>query len=375
MLSKGRTMKALGLMSGTSMDGIDLALVETDGEDQVVTGAAKSKSVPYDAEFARRIEAALDDAKSIKDRWDRPGDLADLEEQITRRHANAVNSFVAECREAIDVIGFHGQTVLHRPEAGLTVQLGNGPLLADLTDIPVVYDFRTNDMLAGGQGAPLVPVYHRALASLIDERPVAFVNIGGISNISYVGDGADLLAFDTGPGNALIDQWVSARAGIPFDAGGRIASEGSVVTAIVDRYLSNAFFEKSGPKSLDRNDFKPLEETSLELADGARTLARVTAEAIMASVEHLPEKPQRWVICGGGRLNETLMNDLRDLAGHHGSDIVSSEELGLDGDMIEAEAFAYLAARSLRGLPLTFPKTTGCHEPVTGGVLAKPHQP
>ncbi len=370
-------MKALGLMSGTSMDGIDLALIETDGEGHIIMDSSSrvSSAVPYEAAFARRIETALEDAKLIKDREDRPGDLADLEEQITRRHADAVNSFVSEYGEAIDVIGFHGQTVLHRPEIGLTVQLGDGQLLADLTGIPVVYDFRAADMLAGGQGAPLVPVYHKVLANLIEVRPVAFVNIGGISNITYVGDGAELLAFDTGPGNALIDQWVSAHAGIPFDAGGRIASEGNIIPAIVERYLSNPFFEKPGPKSLDRSDFEPLGDTGLDLADGARTLTRMTAEAILASAEHLADYPKRWVICGGGRLNDMLMHDLRDMAAKNDSEVLSSDHLGLDGDMMEAEAFGYLAVRSLKGLPLTFPRTTSCREPVTGGILAKPHQP
>jgi len=373
----GSLMKALGLMSGTSMDGIDLALIETDGEEHVVPSSrtGQTLAVPYEAAFAKRIEAALEDAKQVGERTERPGLLTDIEKEITHRHAEAVKDFIGKHGADIDVIGFHGQTVLHRPEVGLTVQLGDGQLLADLTRIPVVYDMRAADMVAGGQGAPLVPVYHRVLANLVDERPVAFVNVGGISNISYIGPDADLLAFDTGPGNALIDQWVQSEAGIPYDTGGRIAGEGAIAQAVIDRYLASDFFKRSGPKSLDRNDFQPLESGSLELSDGARTLTRITAEAIIAAADHLPSSPKQWILCGGGRLNETLHRDMRELAEKTGGAVSSCESFDLDGDMMEAEAFGYLAVRSLRGLPLTFPGTTGCREPVLGGVVAKPHQP
>ncbi|MGI9356338.1 MAG: anhydro-N-acetylmuramic acid kinase [Rhizobiaceae bacterium] len=369
-----RMMKTLGLMSGTSMDGIDLALVETDGEDRVVPSlkTGQAMAIPYESAFAKRIAAALEDAKLIGQRHERPNKLAEIEEQITRRHADAVKQLICRNNRGIDVIGFHGQTVLHRPEIGLTVQLGDGQLLADLTGIPVIYDMRAADMRAGGQGAPLVPVYHQVLANMVEERPVAYVNIGGISNITYIGKNGELLAFDTGPGNALIDQWVQSEAGVPYDAGGGIAREGVVARTVVDRYLANDFFKKSGPKSLDRNDFQPLEGGSLELSDGARTLTRVTAEAIVAATDHLPSPPKHWILCGGGRLNKTLHEDMRELADKTAGKVSCCEAFGLDGDMMEAEAFGYLAVRSLKSLPLTFPDTTGCRRPVTGGVLAKP---
>ncbi|MDD9909954.1 MAG: anhydro-N-acetylmuramic acid kinase [Ahrensia sp.] len=370
-------LKALGLMSGTSMDGIDLALIETDGDGHAVTSrnTGMRMALPYEAAFSCEIEAALEDAKSIVRRDDRPGRLTALEKKITQRHADAVNQFIKRFNVTPDILGFHGQTVLHRPEEGLTVQLGDGQQLADLTGIRTVYDMRAADIIAGGQGAPLVPIYHRVLARAIRERPVAFVNVGGIANITYVGRDGALLAFDTGPGNALIDQWVSSQAGIPYDQGGKIAGEGVVVREVVDRYMAADFFSQTGPKSLDRNDFEPLAAGSLELSDGARTLTRVTAEAIMAATEHVPEAPRHWVLCGGGRLNDTLMRDLKDLAQASDATVSVSEELGFDGDMMEAEAFAYLAVRSLHGLPLTEPGTTGCSEPVTGGVVAEPHQP
>lgn len=367
---------AIGLMSGTSMDGIDLAVLRTDGEHLVERGP--SMFIPYETTFRRRIERALDDAKAIVRRGDRPGDLQVLEDEITRRHADAVERFLHDAGGGWgppELIGFHGQTVLHRPQAGVTVQIGDGQLLARLTECSVVYDMRANDMLHGGQGAPLVPVYHAALArtlprSLADRFPVVFVNIGGISNVTYVPEDGDPVAFDSGPGNTLIDQWVSREGGVPFDAGGAIASEGSVVRAVVERYLGNPFFAKEGPKSLDRNDFTLAEVAGLELADGARTLAAVSAEAVLISAEHMPEPPRLWVICGGGRKNPHILRDLR--AGAIDAEVVLAEDADLDGDAMEAEAWAYLAVRARKGLPLTFPTTTGCREAITGGILATP---
>ncbi|MBX3566897.1 MAG: anhydro-N-acetylmuramic acid kinase [Rhizobiaceae bacterium] len=367
---------AVGMMSGTSMDGIDLAMLRTDGENVVERGPAFF--VPYEAAFRRRIERALEDAKSIDRREERPGDLAALERDITGRHADALHAFLksgAGQWGRPDLVGFHGQTVLHRPHLGLTVQLGDGALLASRTGLPVVYDMRAEDMRHGGQGAPLVPAYHAALArsaglGIAGRLPAVFVNIGGISNITYVPQSGEPLAFDTGPGNALIDQWVQREGGVPFDAGGAIASEGGVVRGVVAAYLDKPFFAKGGPKSLDRNDFTLAEADGMELADGARTLAAVSAEAILKSVEHLPDRPRLWIVCGGGRKNPHIVSDMRALAAE--AEVLIAEDVGLDGDATEAEAWAYLAVRSARGLPLTFPGTTGCRAAVSGGVLARP---
>jgi anhydro-N-acetylmuramic acid kinase len=377
------SLRAIGLMSGTSMDGIDVAALETDGETVSATGP--SLSVPYEAQFRKRIEASLETAKSIVRREERPDDLAALEREITLRHADAVQKFLGAAApewKRPDLIGFHGQTVLHRPAMALTVQLGDGALLARETGIAVVHDMRANDMRHGGQGAPLVPAYHAALAHSLPEEfagdfPVVFVNIGGISNITYVPASGDPIAFDTGPGNTLIDQWVSREGGVPFDLGGAIASEGGVNRAIVERYLDNKFFDKSGPKSLDRNDFTLRLAEGLELSDGARTLAAVSAEAILKSVDHLPERPKLWVVCGGGRKNPHIVGDLSVGAEREGAKVIVAEDAKLNGDSTEAEAWAYLAVRSARKLSLTFPTTTGCSEPVTGGVLSKPkaHKP
>lgn len=368
---------AIGLMSGTSMDGIDVALLRTDGDQVVEFGP--NLAIDYPVTMRKRLEQGLECARKIVHREQRPGDLADLEGVLTEAHVQAVKTFLASNRiepGSIDVVGFHGQTVLHRPNHALTVQLGDGPRLARETGIDVVYDMRAADMNAGGQGAPLVPVFHQAIAAKLNlDLPLAFVNIGGISNITYLGAGNQVIAFDTGPGNALIDQWVQAEGGIPFDQGGSISSEGVVVSSIVERYMTAEFFKMSAPKSLDRNDFEPLAAGSAELSDGARTLAHVSAAAILRSVEHLPESPGRWIICGGGRLNDTLMREMSLLAEASKSQVMACEEIGLQGDMLEAQAFAYLAVRSLSGLPLTLPTTTGCLEPTAGGVLVQAKTP
>ncbi|WP_076396101.1 anhydro-N-acetylmuramic acid kinase [Rhizobium sp. RU33A] len=363
---------AIGLMSGTSMDGIDVALLRTDGDAVVERGSFLS--VPYEPAFRERLKQALDDAKAIKQRNERPGDLSRLERDLTLRHAEAIGLLLQQQKLKpgdVDLIGFHGQTVLHRPDEALTVQIGDGQLLATESGIDVVYDMRANDMLHGGQGAPLVPVYHQALALRMpgDQWPVCFVNIGGISNLTFLDRDGTIIGFDSGPGNTLIDQWVEAHAGIPYDDGGRIASEGSVIMALAERYLDNPFFTAKTRRSLDRNDFRPPEGHEAELSDGARTLAFVSAAAILRSVGHLPTPPKTYVICGGGRLNRTIMADLVRLAGEQGARVVSAEQAGFDGDAMEAEAWAYLAVRAARGLPLTFPGTTGVWQPVSGGVL------
>ena len=367
---------AIGLMSGTSLDGIDVALLRTDGEAVVERGPSLGRS--YDAAFRRRLQGALETAKAIKDRSERPGDLGEIERELTLRHAEAVRALLAEngLKAAdVDVIGFHGQTVLHRPNDALTVQLGDGGLLADETGIDVVYDMRANDMAQGGQGAPLIPAYHAALAAGLSQasgKAVVFVNIGGISNLTFIGQGGEtIVAFDSGPGNTLIDQWVEDHAGIPYDQGGMIASEGQVDAGLAERYLSHAFFTDPVRRSLDRNDFRPPEGRDASLEDGARTLAHVTAAAILRSARHLPERPKLYVVSGGGRLNRVIMDDLASLAQVEGAEVVAAEAVGLNGDSMEAEAWAYLAVRSLRGLPLTFPGTTGVKVPVTGGLLRK----
>lgn len=361
--------RALGLMSGTSLDGIDVALVETDGEDVVRRGPFLS--VSYDETQRAVLRQSLTDAVAMSDRNSRPGNLAKAEQALTRWHAEAVQAWGQKSGvslSSIDVIGFHGQTVLHRPENQLTVQLGDGAGLARQLGVPVIYDMRAADVAAGGQGAPLVPVYHRALAASIPDRPVAFVNIGGVANVTWIGRDGELLAFDTGPGNALIDDWMKSHTGTALDEDGRVALSGRVDEAAVAQFLGDTYFEMPAPKSLDRNSFANIRLDGLSAADGAATLVVVTARAIGASRAHFPEDPLLWIICGGGRHNRAIMQSLKALL----PCVETAEAFGFNGDAMEAEAWAYLAVRSLKGLPLSFPGTTGVPLPMTGGVQVKP---
>jgi anhydro-N-acetylmuramic acid kinase len=257
---------------------------------------------------------------------------------------------------------------LHAPDRRLTVQLGDGPGLASAIGIDVVYDLRAADCAAGGQGAPLAPVYHRALAAQLPQRPLAVLNIGGVANVTWIGRNGELLSFDTGPGNAMIDDWMQRRLGFPRDEGGTLAAKGRVHDDYVTQYLRHSYFGEPPPKSLDRNAFSPWLVHALSPEDGAATLTAFTTASIARAREHFPEQPQLWVVCGGGRLNKTLM---AMIAGLVEAAVAPAEAVGMDGDAVEAEAWAYLAVRSLKGLPITFPGTTGVPRPLTGGELAK----
>ena len=364
-----KPLRALGLMSGTSMDGIDVALITTDGEGLVERGPAATYAYPED--FRAKLRLANSDAAGLKHRTDRPGCLADVEADLTQRHAEAVRDFLAAHSidpALIDVIGFHGQTVLHRPEARLTVQLGDGARLADLTGIDVVFDLRAADIAAGGQGAPLVPVYHQALASRFED-PVAFVNIGGISNVTFIGTRTPTLAFDAGPGNAPIDDWVRKHTAALQDTDGALAARGTINEAVLDDLEHRDYYFRDPPKTLDRGQLVFSEVNGLSLEDGAATLTAVTVSAIVAASHFAKERPRTWIVCGGGRRNKTMMAWLAE--SFRDQVVAPAEDFGFDGGSMEAEAWAYLAVRSLRGLPITFPMTTGVATPMTGGVLAR----
>jgi len=305
--------------------------------------------------------------KLIRDGIARGENDPNLEEQITKKHASAVHSFLAAQKIAadqIDVIGFHGQTLWHKPKEGKTLQLGDGAMLAAMTGIDVVNDFRSADMLAGGQGAPLVPLYHRALAHDL-QKPLAIVNIGGVANITWIGD-EELIAFDTGPGNALLDDWVLKGTGKPFDENGALAAKGRVFDSYIELFLHHPYFEKPPPKSLDRETFSNFVPKGLSLEDGAATLTMMSVAAIALAVRSFDKKPEKIYLTGGGRRNKTMR---AWLAAQSGVSVECVEELGWRGDSMEAEAFAYLAVRSVLGLPLTLPTTTGVKEPMTGGVI------
>lgn len=352
-------MWALGLMSGTSMDGVDAALVETDGE--AVRQIGPSLFLPYEEAFRERLRDVLG-----MDRADEG-----LVRDLTLRHAEAVEKLQEQAGIKADLVGFHGQTILHRPEAGQTVQIGDAQLLADKTGLPVVADFRQADVAAGGQGAPLVPVFHAAMAQGL-EKPLAILNIGGVANVTYLGPSGGVLAFDTGPGNALLDDWMLAMTGYPIDADGALAAEGRVVEELVSEFLSHSWFSADPPKSLDRDDFALFAKGlvgGLGPADGAATLCAFTTYAVKRASDFLPRLPRRWLVTGGGRKNPVMMAMMRNLLGVP-VDAVEAE--GWQGDAIEAQAFAYLAARHLKGLPLSYPQTTGVKQPTTGGRMFQP---
>jgi anhydro-N-acetylmuramic acid kinase len=347
-----------------------VALLDTDGDCELRHGP--TASFAYPAEVKAKLRTALSEAKGLSERGSRPGSLGEVERELTELNADAVDRFLRANgvdKGQIDIIGYHGQTVLHDAPRRLTVQLGDGRLLAERTGVDVVFDLRAADVAAGGQGAPLVPVYHRALAGHVPELPAAFLNIGGVANVTWIGRDGRMLAFDTGPGNALIDDWVLARTGAGHDEGGALAAAGKCDNDVLQALLTNSYFGMPPPKSLDRNDFTaaPLDRLSLE--DGAATLTAFTAAAIGRAREHMPEEPRIWVVCGGGRKNKTLMGMI---ASRVQNAVVPAEALALDGDFIEAEAWAYLAVRSALKLPITFPETTGAPAPMTGGVLLGP---
>ncbi len=356
---------AIGLMSGTSMDGIDAALVDTDGEGVVV--ARTFISTPYDPDFRRRLRDAA--ARALEMRAPAPDALIDaVTAELTGLHAIAVHQLLAKAgvdREAVAMIGFHGHTVAHRPDRGWTWQIGDGALLAAATRIPVVYDFRSADVAAGGQGAPLAPGYHRARSTGLG-RPIGVLNLGGVGNLTWFDRDGGWGSFDTGPANALIDDWVRQQGGHSHDEGGALAAAGTVHEDVLTGMLDLPWFDVAPPKSLDRADFSAQPARGLSLADGAATLTAFTAETVRLALGHVPPL-QRLLVTGGGRHNATLM---AMIAMRTGVPTEPVETVGWDGDALEAEAFAWLAVRSAAGLAISWPETTGVPAAMTGGRMA-----
>jgi anhydro-N-acetylmuramic acid kinase len=370
----GRITRAIGVISGTSMDAIDVGLIETDGMTHVVARGGRGYAYPPDlrAELgnlvADRVRVASDP-------------LRDLEARVTDAHASAILQFMADeglGAGDVDLIGLHGQTVFHDPGRALTRQLGDGPAVARRVGIDTVSRFRYADVAAGGQGAPFAPLYHRALADGL-AKPLIVLNLGGVANVTWLGAGSvlsegaepdgDVIAFDTGPASALIDDFVASRTGAAFDQDGALAASGTVDTAMLARFMAHPYFALPAPKSLDRNDFHRLTREILTLgdADGAATLTAFTVESIAAALAHVPAPPKRWLVGGGGRHNRAMMQRLTDRLK---VDVEPVETVGWDGDFLEAQCFGYLAVRSVLGLPLSLPGTTGVPMAMTGGELA-----
>jgi anhydro-N-acetylmuramic acid kinase len=353
--------RTIGLMSGTSLDGVDAAWLETDGER--IGEFGPSLTLPYDERLRADLRRILEHAAQL-DAGDRR--LKTAVARLTEYHVRAV---AALGRDA-DLIGFHGQTILHQPDRRRTWQIGDAAELAWRTGVPVVHDFRSADVAAGGQGAPFAPVFHAALAQGLP-TPVAVLNIGGVANVTWIGPDDRLVALDTGPGNGPLDDWVAQRAGAPFDRDGVIALSGRVDRGVLGRLLAHPYFARPAPKSLDRLDFTAALATSglaaLSPADGAATLVAFIAGAVAAAP--LPAPPRRWLVSGGGRRNPAIM---QALAGALGVPVDPVEALGWNGDALEAQCFGFLAARARAKLPISFPATTGAPAPLPGGMVTYP---
>ncbi|PZN96028.1 MAG: anhydro-N-acetylmuramic acid kinase [Hyphomicrobiales bacterium] len=356
------TLTAIGVISGTSMDGIDVSIVTSDGRDAVSFGAGAS--YPYRDSTRQALQALIGQAERALTE-----PLVELEAEVTADHLAAIQRFMVEHGidpAGIDLVGLHGQTVYHRPQQRFTRQLIDGPAVAAALGIPTVDRFRYADVAAGGEGAPFAPLYHRALAQGL-EQPVMVLNLGGVGNVTYI-DGDEVIAFDTGPASAILDDFVLRRLGQPYDSDGALAASGQVHGDLVAAFMDNPFFDRPAPKSLDRNDFHRRAQVgeTLSDADGAATLAALTVESLVAALRHVPRAPTGWLVGGGGRLNRHFMARLSERLG---VPVEPVEAAGWDGDALEAQTFAYLAIRSVKGLPLSLPGTTGVPRPLTGGRL------
>lgn len=353
--------RVIGCMTGTSCDGLDLAYIETDGVDILNIGPAQT--IPFEPDYKNTLRNRVV-AKQATCENDKI-----LEKTIAAFHGVHIKAFIQKNCLKVDAIGFHGQTVWHDPANQFTVQLGDCQQLANLLGLKVVGEFRQNDIKRGGQAAPLVPIYHQALAANL-EKPLGFLNIGGVANISFIGQSQELIAGDVGPGNALIDDWVAKHTGIAQDTDGRHAAKGKVDLELLDQWLNDDFFKKPFPKSLDRMHFHNVLEGCryLSLEDGAATLTQFTVESILRSLEKIPKIAQL-IVCGGGCHNPVIMKGLKNTF----EKVIGAASLGFDPDAIEAQLMAYLAARFFEGLPSSFKGTTGVDEPTIAGKLFQPH--
>jgi anhydro-N-acetylmuramic acid kinase len=376
MAAENKTLCAVGLMSGTSMDGVDAAVLYTDGEH--VEHRGPSLTMPYPDTLKNDLKNAVEIASSLSAITDENTVINEVERNITDFHSDVVSELekmLDAGKGQIDLVGFHGHTVTHRPERGWTWQIGDGERLASNTGLNIISDFRTNDMDNGGEGAPLVPLYHSSLLKKNRKyNTIAVLNIGGVANVTWVkfsdnDEIEDIVAFDTGPGNALLDDWMLAHTGTAVDLNGDTAATGLNHEEIIMGLMASPYFDEKPPKTLDRNDFNMQSARGLSLEDGAATLTSFVVESVVAAQSHFPSPPEVWYVCGGGRHNKTLMRRLRR---HLPTLVDPVEVLGWRGDALEAEAFAFLAARSLYGLPLSLPKTTGCKVAVSGGIHHKP---
>jgi anhydro-N-acetylmuramic acid kinase len=378
---KNKLYTAIGLMSGTSMDGVDVSLIRSDGFNQFTNILDQyfeyNESLHQELIKLRNLIININDLKQHSSR------LNELEREITIFHSKIVSEFSLKYQDEIDFVGFHGQTIFHNPQLKISKQLGDGGLMSQLVEKKVIYDFRQEDILNKGQGAPLTPIFHNLLSKIINKKyqinfPICFLNIGGISNITkiikndeYIEE--NLEAFDSGPGNCMIDEWVRKNSKNNFDENGSIAKSGKINQLILNQAIDN-FEINSFKKSLDIKDFDISFARGLSLEDGCATITNFTAYLIAKGIEHANgknNKPIKYLVCGGGRKNSVLIQTIKDYLVKKNISLVSIDDYDLNGDYIESQAFGYIAIRSFLNLPISYPKTTGCETPTVGGNLVK----
>ncbi|MCQ2914008.1 MAG: anhydro-N-acetylmuramic acid kinase [Alphaproteobacteria bacterium] len=358
-----KPLTAIGLMSGSSLDGVDAALIVSDGIDIFKMGKVINR--PYDIELRKDLRKAMSEYAKDPDT-----DFSELERRLTLFNAEVADELLDISdlySEDVDLVGFHGQTIFHNASTNKCITLGDGDLLAHEIQIPVINRFRNSDMANGGQGAPIMPSFYDALTHKLP-KPLVILNIGGISTVTWIGDFGQLVAFDAGPGNALIDDWVSKKAGSNMDFDGKMASVGTADEKIINAMMRRPYFKQNPPKTLDRNEFltrimENLESTSLN--DGCATLTAWTAECIKVAEQFYPEMPKQYIVCGGGAHNPTMMRMIRQKLS---APVVDASNFGWNGDFLEAQGIAFLSVRSLYGLPYSFPTTTGVEMPMSGGL-------
>ena len=372
----GKIYKAMGLMSGTSLDGVDVSIIESDGNEEY--SSILDGYFEYDNELYRKILKIRDKILSSEELFTYLGEINTLEREITLFNSRVVNEMLKKSKATIDLIGFHGQTVFHDPQKKISKQLGDGKLLSQLTKKKVVYNFRQNDLENGGQGAPFAPIFHNALANKIDKKfnlgfPINILNIGGIANITTTVSWQDLwdknkiYAYDIGPGNCLIDEWIRKNSKKKYDKDGLIAKSGKIDELILNQAIENFTTDYNYEKSLDIKDFDIFFAKGLSLENGAATITNFTAKLISDGMNFV--NGNKWLVCGGGRKNKYLLENIKNNLKE--SDINLIDKYEIDGDFIESQAFAFLAIRSLEGMPISFPSTTRCKESITGGIIVE----
>jgi anhydro-N-acetylmuramic acid kinase len=363
----GKIYSSLGLMSGTSMDGVDASIIQSDGNSDYKV--IFNKYFQYNEDIFKKLTNLRDKINTSRDLHKMSGEIKSLEKEITLFHAEISKKIILQSTIEVDLVGFHGQTIFHNTDEKITKQIGEGNLLSQLIKKKVIYDFRQNDLKNGGEGAPLTPIFHKLLVKKLEkekkiETPVVILNIGGVTNATFVNAHYEITSMDVGPGNCLIDKWIRANTDKNFDENGNIAKSGKIDKFILEQSLDNYYNNKiSKKKSLDINDFDIHFARGLSLENGASTITEFTAEILSKKL-----LDNNTFVCGGGRKNQFLIDSIQNKIQNK---IQKIDNIGIDGDFVESQAFGFLAIRSYLGLPISFPKTTGCKEPITGGVIAK----